>query len=46
MGVLEDSLITLENGNNKKINDIRHHELILSCRIEGLFSEMVPRKQN
>ena len=39
MGVLEDSLITLENGNNKKINDIRHHELILSCRIEGLFSE-------
>ena len=38
MGVLEDSLITLENGNNKKVNDLQQRELVLSCEIEGLFS--------
>ena len=38
MGVLEDSLITLKNGNIKKVNDIQQREKILSCDIEGLFS--------
>ena len=38
MGVLEDSLITLNNGNTKKVNDIQPREVVLSCDIKGLFS--------
>ena len=38
MGVLKDSLITLEDGETKNIEELKHREIILSCNIQGLFS--------
>lgn len=38
MGVLKGSLISLKNGNKKKIEDISRKDIINSCNIQGLTS--------
>lgn len=38
MGVLKDSLITLEDGKTKNIEEVKNREIILSCNIQGLFA--------
>ena len=38
MGVLKGSLITLKNGNRKKIEDISRTDVINSCNIHGITS--------
>jgi len=44
MGVLENSHITLENGDKKNIEDLKTNDKVLSCSIDGLNNKTVNKE--
>ena len=44
MGILEDSLITLENGDKINIEDLKINDKVLSCSIDGLNNKTVNKE--
>ena len=45
MGVLENSLITLENGDKIHVEEIKmNYDKLLSCSIEGLHSKSIDKE--
>tara|TARA_Y100001935_G_scaffold255657_2_gene270612 strand:- start:8918 stop:10240 length:1323 start_codon:yes stop_codon:yes gene_type:complete len=44
MGILEDSLITLENGDKINIEDLKINDEVLSCNIDGLNNKTVNKE--
>jgi len=44
MGILEDSLITLENGDKINIEDLKINDEVLSCSIDGLNNKTINKE--